>query len=153
MLMLSGLRGLGDAQSDCDANLNTYWDEDYASPTYNTCQPVSVGNQAAIDACNANPAMIWDFNSGQCMISPSTSGNPAAITSPAAKPNSQGATAVPWWQSLVTGVTAGATSALIPKPGSPGVMIPAPQPWYTTPTGMGAIVVAVLLGAYIITKK
>jgi hypothetical protein len=102
----------------------------------------------------------WDASRGGCVLNSFSQGNNCGSgmqwDGSRCIPNAAGST--PWWQSLVTGFTQGAVTGLVQKPPVPGMPLPgqfpmpAPQPWYTTSTGMIGIGIGVIALFFLMKK-
>ena len=147
-MMLLGFSGFGDAAADgsqCDPNTQ-YWDG-------SNCVSFNPYN----GQCTSS--QYWDSGSGTCVNFPAGSGSASAAKN--ATPSV--ASSSSWWSTALTaltkGVVQGASGPGAPVPCvSPGVpagcitITPVTPPWYTTPMGIGGIVLTLGLGYFLLKK-
>lgn len=108
---------------------------------------------------NCDPATSWyqsDPNMayyGSCIPFAGLPGS--SSTGPA--PTTQTTAASPWWGSLLTSLTSGVVKGIVgddgkPVPTAPTFPMPAPTPWYATPTGMIGIGVGAVALIFLLRK-
>jgi hypothetical protein len=155
--------GLGDAISDC---VNGCSSIDTSTPGGQTdflsCN--SACNQSnqngCVSYCNSqiSDPTNYSYCSGACSNISQSSGSPSAGTGPGsgnsgrsggASSGSGGNTGQPWWATLFGSAVQGSVSALVNKP----AVATTPASFLTSPTGMAVIVVGLIAGVVLMTRK
>lgn len=122
-MLLFGINGLGDSYAgQCDPNTQ-YWDDSSQQclPFASTPAPNAYSGQ-----CNS-ATQYWDPGSNRCL--------PFAAAGAGATSAGQ-----PWYAGVISAVAQGTAAGLTTKPAATPVLA-ASAPWYTTPIGIGAIVI------------